>query len=111
MKYSLEASMKLRNFEIIVVIISTIICSISGYILAYVLLKNMKLFSGSKNPGEDTFIIILLFALFLLLICCAFKAGKKLVKSWEIREKIITLICCLSGIPLSILLVYLYTLI
>lgn len=31
--------MKLRNFEIIVVIISTIICSISDYILAYVLLN------------------------------------------------------------------------
>lgn len=98
--------MKLMKYSLMVIGVSTIYCIISIYIMLFVWLSNMQLFSSSRNPVMDVAVLVIAIILLVGITILACRLGKKFLEKWEIKEKIIVILSSLSGIPLSILCLY-----
>ena len=100
--------MKLFRFELAVFAVSAIYCTLGFYVLLRVLMERLGLF-GNPLPElslPKKIVVIAVFVLYFALIAGALLLGKRILDVWGWKERIITLLCLLAGIPASFLLIF-----
>ena len=103
--------MKLFRYSIIILGISTLYFLLADYIIAKILFDHMSLFGNSGTTvtiAEEIILIATLFV-FIVLAAGAVMIGKRTLAVWNTKAFITTLLSVFAGLPISLLLFFVYS--
>ena len=103
--------MKLFRYDMIVLGISTVYFLLADYIIAKILFDHMGLFgnSGPAVTAAEKLLLIATLFVFIVLAAGAVMIGKRTLDVWDTKACVMTLLSVFAGLPASLLLFFVYS--